>query len=131
LLTGQRNWNKSIKTYRAALDVYPNDPYFLERLGTLLIVCPDPSLKNPEEGKMYAERAFLHTSSTSLTKISSGRNLALAYVMLGDKQNATRVIDMTIQLAKSENYAQENVAELEQVSAQIQAMKEGAVVLTQ
>jgi tetratricopeptide (TPR) repeat protein len=131
LLTRQKLWNKSISHYRDAMAIYPNDPYFLERMGSLLIVCPEPTFRNVDEGRVYAERAYLHSSSTNLTKISAGRNLALGYAMQGDKQNAIRVIGMTIELAKNENFSPEYVAQLEQMSDQFQAMNEGAVILTQ
>jgi hypothetical protein len=100
-------------------------------MGTLLIVCPDVSLRNVDEGRVYLERAYLHTSSTKLTKISAGRNLALGHVMQGDKQNAIRVIDMTIELAKNKNFSPEYVAQLEQMAGQFQAIKDGAMILTQ
>jgi hypothetical protein len=49
------------------------------------------------------ERAFIHKSSHSVTLISAGRSLAIASALLGDRQNATNVIKMTINLARGEH----------------------------
>ena len=118
----QNNWQAAVGHYRLALKQHPNEPFILERLGTLLIVCPDESLQNIGEGMMYAERAFVHTSSTPLIKISAGRNLAMAYAMVGDRQNAITTIRSAITIAKQQNYSEERIAELEQLEQQFQGL---------
>ena len=131
LLFDQKMWDKSIRHFREALGYNSNEPYILERLGTLLIMCPDPALKDVQEGMVYAERALMHISSRPLTKIASGRSLALAHAMLGDKQSANAVINMAIKIARSEGYSRENVAELEYFSKVLQNMSDETVVVTQ
>ena len=131
LLTTQKMWAESIGLFREALQFHSNEPYLLERLGTLLVVCPDPALKNIREGRFYLERAFVHTSGDKQTLVSAGRNLALACAMLGDKPNATRFISMTIALAKRENAPQAYLAELEGMALQYLQMSDKTVVLTQ
>lgn len=121
LLIRQLMWERAMELYREALDFHPNDPYLLERLGTLLVTCPDPKLRNIEEGKDYSERAFIHTTSRSITLISAGRSLALAYAELGDKQNAHSIISMTINIARAENISQAYQQELENISQRIQS----------
>jgi cytochrome c-type biogenesis protein CcmH/NrfG len=103
LLVRQKMWDKAIAVFRKALELHPNEPFLLERLGTLLVTCNDPKLRNIGEGKELCERAFIHTSSHSVTLISAGRSLAIAYAVQGDKRNATNVIKMTINLARGEN----------------------------
>jgi tetratricopeptide (TPR) repeat protein len=103
LLIRQKLWEKAIAHYRKALELHPNEPYILERLGTLLVTCNDSKLRNVSEGKDLCERAFIHTASHSITLISAGRSLAIAYALQGDNRNASNVIKMTINLARGEN----------------------------
>ena len=119
LLVRQKHWDKAIRHYRKALDHHPNDPNLLERLGTLLVTCPDSSFRDIGEGKEYAERAFIHTASRSLVLISSGRSLALAYAALGDKQNASSIIDMTLNIARRENISSKYVSDLMNLRSQL------------
>jgi tetratricopeptide (TPR) repeat protein len=103
LLLRQKMWDKAISYFRKALEYHPNEPYLLERLGTLLVTCNDIKLRNITEGRDFCERAFIHTASHSFTLISAGRSLAIAYAVLGDKRNASNIIKMTINLARGEN----------------------------
>jgi tetratricopeptide (TPR) repeat protein len=123
LLYRQKIWDKYIRYFRTALEHHPNDPYLLERLGTVLVSCPDPAWRNTLEGRDFSERAFIHTTSRSITLVSAGRSLALAYAELGDKQNATTVIHMTINIARRENIAQSYQKELENIARRIQTLK--------
>jgi tetratricopeptide (TPR) repeat protein len=122
LLMKQEMWDKAIKHYRKALEYHPNEPDFLEWLGTLLIACPDSSFRNIEEGKIYAERAFLHISSRPNIVVSAGRSLAYAYAKLGDKQNAVITIKQTINIARQENISRSYQAELEGLLKTFQAL---------
>ena len=122
LLMKQEKWDKAIKHYRKALEYHPNEPDFLEWLGTILIACPDSSLRNIEEGKVYAERAFLHISSRPNIVVSAGRSLAYAYAKLGDKQNAIITIKQTINFAIEEKISKSYQAKLEDLLRTFQAM---------
>jgi tetratricopeptide (TPR) repeat protein len=121
-LIRQKMWDTYIRHFRTALEHHPNDPYLLERLGTMLVTCPDPALRNTMEGRDYSERAFIHTTSRSTTLVSAGRSLALAYAELGDKQNANAVINMTINIARGENMAPSYQKELENIARRIQTL---------
>jgi glycerol-3-phosphate dehydrogenase len=99
----QKMWDKAIGIFRKSLEYHPNEPFLLERLGTLLVTCIDPKLRNITEGKDYCERAFINTASHSGTLISAGRSLAIAYALQGDKKDASRIIRMTLNLTKGEN----------------------------
>jgi tetratricopeptide (TPR) repeat protein len=103
LLIRQKLWERAIAHYRKALESHPNEPYILERLGTLLVTCSDSKLRDIPQGRDLCERAFIHTFSHSITLISAGRSLAIAYALLGDNRNALNVIKMTINLARGEN----------------------------
>jgi hypothetical protein len=103
LLVKQKMWDKAITVFRNGLVYHPNEPFLLERLGTLLVTCNDPKLRNIAEGKDFCERAFIHTASHSFTLVSAGRSLAIAYAIQGDKRNASNIIKMTINLARGEN----------------------------
>jgi tetratricopeptide (TPR) repeat protein len=112
LLEGKK-WDKGIAMLRESLRYHPNEPFLLERLGTLLVSCPDRQFRNISEGKEYSERAFIHTRSESSTLVSAGRSLAIAYAMLNDRKNAISVLQMTINLAKREGVSREGLAELQ------------------
>lgn len=112
VLAKQEKWEKSIYYLKKALDHHQNNPYLLERLGTLLVSCPEPSLRNIPDGKQYSERAFIHTASHSSTLISSGRSLAVAYAALGDRQNAYKIMSMTVNLARRDGVPANLQAEL-------------------
>ena len=103
ILIRQKMWEKAIMHFRKSLVYHPNDPYLLERLGSLLVTCNDLKIRNITEGKEFCERAFINTASHSVNLISAGRSLAIAYEELGDKQNATKIIKMTINIASGEN----------------------------
>lgn len=122
LLSNSEQWDRSIQHYRKALDHHPNDPYFLERLGTLLIGCPDTSYRNMNEGIVYSERAFIHMSSRPNTLVYSGRSLAFAYANLGYKQNALNTLRETMDLARSANFSSSYQAQLEEMYSSIQAL---------
>jgi tetratricopeptide (TPR) repeat protein len=114
----QKMWDKSINLFRKALEYHPNDSYLLERLGTLLVSCPDPKLRNIGEGMDYAERAFINTTSHSSTLISAGRTLAVAYAMQGDNNNAYLIMNRTISAAIREKFPESNIAELKKLAMQ-------------
>jgi Flp pilus assembly protein TadD len=112
-------WDKSIRHYKKALEFHPNEPIFLEKLGSLLLNCPDISFRNVEAGRIYSERAYIHVRSTPRTTISAGRNLAIAFASQGEFQNAEMVINQTLDMARRENFSEAHMAILEEVSQQI------------
>ena len=99
----EKMWSKAIFHFRSALISYPNEPFLLEGLGKLLLSCPDPKLKNVDKACEYFERTYINYKSTFSTKVSSGRDLATAYAILGDKQKASKYINLTINLARRKN----------------------------
>lgn len=111
-------WDKLIHHYRLALDSYPNEPFLLEGLGRILISCPDTNLRNINEGREYSERAYINFTSPFATKISAGKNLAIAYAILGDKQNASKYINITINLARKVNVSQDFIPYFETLRKQ-------------
>jgi tetratricopeptide (TPR) repeat protein len=123
LLVKQKSWDKYIKLYREALGYHPNDPELLERLGTCLVICPDPKLRNIDEGVVYSERAFTHVKSAVSTMVTAGKNLALAYAFQGNKQKAITTISKTINLGRQENIPASYQAELETLYKTIKNMK--------
>jgi len=122
LLYKQEMWGKSIIHYRKALEYHPNEPYFLERLGTYLAGSPDTALRNITEGIEYLERAFDHMSSPPNILVSAGRSLAWAYAKTDDKRNAFTTINQTILIGRNENMSPSYMAELENLYRAIQAM---------
>jgi tetratricopeptide (TPR) repeat protein len=113
VLMRQKLWKKA-KTYFVNSMVYfPNEPYLLEILGTLLVVCPDKNLRNYNEGIELLERAFYHKDCPPETAISAGNSLADAYLEKGDNKIAAVYLKLVIDFAKSLNISQEYVGKLE------------------
>lgn len=121
LLVQQEQWQKGIKFMSEAMEHHPGEPFLLEQLATLLITCPDKSLRDIPAGIEYAERAFYHISSKSYTLTSAGRSLAMAHLMQGNKEEAMRTLQLTIKMAKNERLPASYIAELEKV---LTAMKQ-------
>lgn len=113
LLVKLKMWERSVIHFRKSLEYFPNDPYTLERLGTLLVMCPDAKFRNISEGREYAERAFINKSSPPLTVISAGRCLSESYAAMGDNENAYKYLETTIRMARHENVPQEVIVSLE------------------
>lgn len=113
LLMKLEMWERSISHYRKALEHFPNDPYILERLGTLLVMCPDAKLRNIPEGREYSERAFINKSSPPMTVISAGRCLSESYAAIGDNTNAWKYLNITINMARHEKVPQDILESLE------------------
>lgn len=111
-LSDREMWGQAISHYRESMVYHPNDPYLLERLGTLLIGCPDQSLRNPEEASVYLERAFIHKTSTLTNQVYAGRGLAYAYAQLGDRKKALQLINETMVIARQAGFSQSYQAEL-------------------
>jgi tetratricopeptide (TPR) repeat protein len=103
VLMRQKLWSRAILHFKNALKYFPNEPYILERIGSLLIVCSDVTLRNYDEGKYYLERVLIHKNSPVETLISSGRSLAQAYADQGDKQKAYVYMRSVMELAISNN----------------------------
>lgn len=131
LLVRQKMWKRSIQLFRTALEYHPNNPVYLERLGTLLVMSPDLSVRNIEEGLEYAERAFTNVASSTTIRVSSGKSLSLAYAMQGEKQMANSILSGVIRIARHEEIPESELAELEELSAQFEKMEDKIVLLTE
>ena len=103
LLVANKLWVKAIDFYTKVQETHPNEAYLLERLGTLLISCPDEKLRKIKEGMEYAERALDHKSCPMETEISAGTSLSDGYLALGDKQTAISYLKSVINVAQSSN----------------------------
>ena len=117
-------WNEYILHYKASMVYHPNNPEHLGRLGEALLNCPDPSLRNVNEGKEYSERAFTVYDCPPDILVSSGSHLAFAYALLGDKQKAMATITKTIGIGRSEKVSPASQAKLENFYKTLQQIGE-------
>jgi tetratricopeptide (TPR) repeat protein len=113
VLMRQKLWEKAKTYFINSMVYFPNEPYLLEILGTLLVVCPDKNLRNYNEGIELLERAFYHKDCPPETAISAGNSLADAYLEKGDNKIAAVYLKLVIEFAKSLNISQEYVGKLE------------------
>ncbi len=118
ILMRQKKWKMSIDHFRHALEFFPNEPSIIEKLGSLLIMCPDSTLRDYPEGTEFLERLLIHRTCSPETKIFAGRSLAHAYNDLGDKTRTTFYADYTIDLARNYNVHEEIINELQGLSKQ-------------
>ena len=118
LLIRQKMWKMSIDHFKQALEYFPNEPYIIEKLGSLLIMCPDSTLRDYHEGAEYLERLLIHRTCPPETKIYAGRSLAHACFDLGDKIRATFYARYTINLAQNYNFPEEIINEMQVLSNQ-------------
>jgi tetratricopeptide (TPR) repeat protein len=109
----EKQWGKAVAFLKKALTIYPNSSALQERLGGLLVACPDAAFRNIPEGKEYSERAFINYNYTVPTRISAGRNLAIAYYNLGDIKNARSYIEKTVRIAENTNVSKDYMQNLE------------------
>ena len=107
-------WDKAINLYKRALESNPNDPEILERLGTLLVSCPDTKMRDYQNAREYSERAFIHKNCPAEVIVSAAKSLAEAYSALGDNRNAYTFMNITISLAKDQNLSQDYIKNLEE-----------------
>ena len=119
LLLEQKLWSKAVSLFRSALEYHPNGYFLLDRLGSLLVSCPDSKLRNIKEGLELSERAFFHISSTVSTLISAGKTLAQGYAILGDFQTATYYMRITLNIAKSGKVSDEYMQGLLNLASKI------------
>lgn len=124
LLVKEQMWERAIGHFREALKFHPNDPDLLEKLGSLLAMCPDPSLRKPQEGIEYLERAFIHMSSRPLTLLSAGRNLSLTLAQSGESRSALRTIEHTLEIARYTDITPAYRSELEEIYRTILALNQ-------
>lgn len=103
----EQMWDKAINHFWATLKTYPNEPILLQGLGNIMVSCPDTKLLNINEGREYAERAFINYKSSIQIIVAAGENLASAYAILGDKKQCAKYIRLTINQANNENVAQD------------------------
>lgn len=113
LLGKQKLWDKSIQLYRKAIEHHPNEPYLMEKLGSLLIGCPDTRLRNIEEGLQYSHRALDHKASSPEIILSAASYLADAYAAKGDKQAASVYLTRNLDMARRNNAPKEYLEEIE------------------
>jgi tetratricopeptide (TPR) repeat protein len=105
-------WSAAIDHYQKSLSYFPNEPWLLEKIGTLLITCPDQKLRNIEEGKRFSERVFIHKACTPDLTIASGKSIAIAYASEGDFKNAGTYIDWILNVAQTQKAPEQTVTEL-------------------
>ena len=119
LLIKNEKWSSALKYLNEALSKHPNEPYILEKTGTLLVSCDDQRLRNINLGKELSERAFFHPEALPETMISAGRSLVVAYANLKDYQNAKFYIGVVIGLAQKANIQKEFMDDLNNLNNQL------------
>ena len=121
ILIYNEKWADALNYLREALATHPNEPYILERSGTLLITCQDKSLRNINMGKELSERAFYHTAILPDAMVSAGRSLVVAYATLKDYQTAKYYMSVVLDLAKRANIRKDMMDDLEALNTQLAA----------
>jgi len=121
MLFRQKKWKEALTRLREAMKVHPNDPYVLERTGTLLVTCEDQRLRNVNLGKELSERAFFHSSALPETMLSAGRSLVLACAMQHDYTNARKYMAVVLNLASNQDLPEAYMNDLLKINSSLQA----------
>ena len=99
----EKSWNKAITHFKKALEFYPNNPEFLEKLGLLLFTCPNSELRDLTKAKYYLERAYFSIKSSKESRIMAGKNLAGIYAEEKNWNKAFSIINTTRIMAMAAN----------------------------
>lgn len=121
ILIKNEKWSLALLYLKEALEKHPNEPYILEKMGTLLVLNNDPKLRNINLGKEFSERAFFHPEAPPATMISAGRSLVIAYAGLQDYKSAKFYIGVVLGLAQEANVQNEFIADLNNLNNQLRA----------
>lgn len=119
LMESLKMWEDALQLLRSSLEYNLNEPFLLEKLGTLLVTCPDKNLRNTGEGIKYSERAFYHVSGNAGTLVSSGVALAQGNAVLGDFRKADYYITISLKVAAINNMPEGYIRWLGQFAARI------------
>lgn len=122
LLIEKAMWQRFYNFYQEVIRQNPNNPEFLEKWGTFYLACPDKSLRNIDESIVYSKRAFIHIFSPPQIVLSAGKNLAVAWLIKRDKENALNAVNKTISYAQRNNAPQNIKQELETLRNEIQGL---------
>ena len=122
LLIDKELWLRFYHFYKEVIRNNPNNPEFLEKWGTFYMACPDKSFRNLDEAIEYLKRAFINISSPPHIVLSAGKNLAVAWLIKRDKENAMKAVNKTISYAQRNNAPQNIKMELEKLLNEIQGL---------
>lgn len=120
--TGHEMWNKAETVLKTSLKYHPNESSLQEKLGTLLISCPDPKVRDIETGLNIAERAFYNVSSSLTTVTSAGKDLVIGNAMKQDFKTAAFYMNITLNIANNQKMPQAYIQGLIQLSESLKFM---------
>ncbi|MBN2864317.1 MAG: hypothetical protein JXN62_14205 [Bacteroidales bacterium] len=115
VLIRQKMWRRSIEHFSVALEYFPNEPFIIEKLGSLLATCPDPNLRDYNKGIQLLERLMIHRACPAEIKISAGKNLVKACTFTGQKEHALSYLRYITEFAGNYNAPREVFVELEEL----------------
>ncbi len=119
LLISQKRWQQALKYLRIAMAVHPNEPYILERSGTILVTCGDQRLRNVNLGIELSERAFFNKATLPDIMLSAGKSLVIANASIGDYQTAKFYMNIVLGLAEKSKVEKEYLDELNYLNNQL------------
>lgn len=115
-------WSNLLGLYKSALKQFPNDSSIQEAYGTLMINCPDETIRDLNQAREFSERAFINNKYTLQTRVMAGRSLSVAHFELKNYGKALYYIHKTIDIAKRARFSKDYVARLEQISNDFQGL---------
>lgn len=115
-------WSNLLGLYQSALKKFPNDSNIQEAYGSLMINCPDETIRDLNQAKEFSERAFINNKYTLQTRVMAGRSLSIAHFKLKNYGRAVYYIHETIDIAKRARFTKDYIASLEQISSDFQEL---------
>ncbi len=119
LLTNQARYADAIEQYRKAAEYQPMDPEVLTGLASLLAMCPDTLLQDPDQAFEYAQLADLVTHHRSPAVLEV---LAITYARIDQFDQAIATLEKAILLANAAN-DHDHVAKLKHYISIFQSAK--------
>jgi tetratricopeptide (TPR) repeat protein len=111
----KKSWNDAIRHYKKGLAYFPNNPSFIEKLGSIYYNCPDISLRDITQARYYLERAYLSIKSSAETRISSGKNLAAIYASENKWEKAIQIVTTIRTMAIMRKYPQYEIIQMTKI----------------
>ncbi|WP_158293202.1 tetratricopeptide repeat protein [Allotamlana fucoidanivorans] len=118
-------WEDAEDFFRRALSFYPNDSELQMYLGWVLVSYPQDRVADLKEGIEFSERAFYNSRYKTNNRVSAGRNIAVGYYQLKNKEMALQYINQTIGLALKYNIDENYVNGLKNLAEQFSSEMNG------
>ena len=112
LLVIQKKYQEAIGHFSLALEVFPNEPFILRQLGSLLVNNSDTASLNYKKGIQYLERVLFHRSCPYEYLSSTAADLSAIYAKTGINKKAKAYDELVTGLRQAETSPRDLIIKL-------------------